>query len=402
VSTKALESALEKLDSLKGVGNPWTKAAYQELYRLRRASDVVTAILDGNTHRNLDDWQRARTLLSAIGDERPISGSLTPASTSEATEHQAAARRTPEMEVPVTLSIETGEAEANLAKLRASIEAVTEAAEKLNALNLPTVAAQNPQARYETIRQVQGDLGMNRLTLAQAYAALYITLGVGALTARALLEPEPYAQEQVPRTPEKPSEGEPPAPLERRDVITDGGIGNLAARHGIDLVTPEQWATKGYPVPPEFKESEEEWHAKPIPDQRGFWWFKMSGGSMSDMSTEKDLRDFILNGGTHGSEERRPTWRDAGSLARPSKPAMAVAVNVSGEDVLINVDPTFTIGQLKRVALDASKHRIASGLHWQVFDMAGLRRQDHEIVEAVLGNLRAEEWCLSLRSPQGG
>jgi hypothetical protein len=94
-----------------------------------------------------------------------------------------------------------------------------------------------------------------------------------------------------------------PSP-ERKEVLTDGGI-SAPAKHGIDLVTPEQWATKGYPMPPKWKgngpsgASKEEWAKTDPKDQRLYWWMLMSGGNMSDMSTEEDLQEFILNGGKH-------------------------------------------------------------------------------------------------------
>jgi hypothetical protein len=313
------------------VGNPWTKAAYQELYRLRRASDVVTAILDGNTHRSIDDWQRARALLSGISDERPISGSLTPASTSEATEHQAAARRTPEMEVPVTLSIETGEAEASLAKLCASIEALTAQAERLAAVSplrvggtttVTNVASQDPEAAYRTIKDILNDAKMKRLTAPQAASVLRTVVGMDPASIERFLLPLAESSK---------------APVDRKDVLTDGGIGNLAQKHGIDLVTPEQWATKGYPTPSEFKEDEEEWHAKPIPDQRGFWWFKMTNGCMSDMSTEEELRAFILGDGRHLSNEAPEVvigepGRDRISVKRSSKSVGGIVIRLYSRD----------------------------------------------------------------------
>jgi hypothetical protein len=44
------------------------------LYRLRRAADVVTAILDGNTHRSLDDWDVKAPVLGDFLKLEPLTG----------------------------------------------------------------------------------------------------------------------------------------------------------------------------------------------------------------------------------------------------------------------------------------------------------------------------------------
>jgi hypothetical protein len=65
---------------------------------------------------------------------------------------------------------------------------------------------------------------------------------------------------------------------------------------------------KGYPIPPNWKGnsaaggSKEQWAALSPGDQRSHWWMLMSGGSMSDQSTEQDLKDFIDNGGRHPAQ----------------------------------------------------------------------------------------------------
>jgi hypothetical protein len=64
-------------------------------------------------------------------------------------------------------------------------------------------------------------------------------------------------------------------------------------------VSPEEWATKGYPVPPTWERHPSVWNMMSPEDQRLHWWMLLSGGSMSDTSTEEDLRAFILNGGRH-------------------------------------------------------------------------------------------------------
>lgn len=269
------------------------------------------------------------------------------------------------MEVPVSITADTSEAKAAVDELTGAVGALVTQAEKLSGLSLPrlggtatvsNMASQDPEACWRTIRDVLETVKSGRLTVAQAAVVLRtaVTL-ISNEEAEALLAP--HAKEQVPPTP--------------------------TANAGKAPGAPEQWDTKGYPMPPGFAYPAE-WPKMEPKEQKRHWWFLKSGGSMSDMSTEEDLQQFILNGGTH----RKPVGYK-----------IAVHVNVSGEDVLVTIDPGNTIHHLKRVALDASKHREASGMDWKVFDGAGLVRRDHEIIQDVLGNLRAEEWSLTMRKP---
>lgn len=272
----------------------------------------------------------------------------------------------------ITLAVEldTSEAEARLERLRASIASLVAEAEKLKVpvlggtTTVTNVAAQDPEACWSTIRKILLETEGGRLTVVQADIALRASIpSLGHEKSRALLEP--YAKEQVQRSPDKPSvdatlqdigkvlRGEASAvPATRMDVLTDkpsaepwagegwpfppgmpshewasypsqverrmswvnrykrnngalpdptdaelrAYVGRVMA--GQPGALPEEWSTKGYPMPPDFKYPAD-WQKMEPKDQRGHWWFLMSGGSMSDMSTEEDLRQFILNGGKH-------------------------------------------------------------------------------------------------------
>lgn len=64
-------------------------------------------------------------------------------------------------------------------------------------------------------------------------------------------------------------------------------------------VSPEEWTTKGYPVPPTWERHPSVWTMMNPEDQRLHWWMLMTGGNMDSMTTNEDLRAFILNGGRH-------------------------------------------------------------------------------------------------------
>ena len=242
--------------------------------------------------------------------------------------------------VTLTVEMDTSEAEARLAQLREGISSLLAEAEKLKlpilggTTTVTNVAAQDPEATWETIKEILSEVETGRLTVGQGAVALRtsVTL-IGHGEAQALLEP--YAKEQVPRTPEALAErrvraflqwqegckatknvnwtealqevksimeGNPPHPdlLQRPDdraSCPDLLLPETTPKV-VDGPTMADWNFMGYPMPPGFKYPVD-WPKIRPEDQRLHWWMLMSGGSMSDMSTEEDLRKFILNGGKH-------------------------------------------------------------------------------------------------------
>lgn len=64
---------------------------------------------------------------------------------------------------------------------------------------------------------------------------------------------------------------------------------------GIVKWGQDQWAMLGYPLPPNAGPKERErWSNMGVDQQRRVWWLLMTGGNMSDMSTEAELQAFIV------------------------------------------------------------------------------------------------------------
>lgn len=64
---------------------------------------------------------------------------------------------------------------------------------------------------------------------------------------------------------------------------------------GIVTWGQDQWATLGYPLPPNASTKERErWGSMDPSEQARAWWLLMTHGNMSDTSTEAELQAFIV------------------------------------------------------------------------------------------------------------
>jgi hypothetical protein len=246
----------------------------------------------------------------------------------------------PGMEVPVSITADTSQAKAAVDELCASVEALTVQAERLAAVTPLRVGGTTTVTNVAS--QDPEACWRTIQAVLQDVKSRRLTVAQGAVILRTAVTLIGHEEAQHLLAPYAQQESPKPTAVPDAQAAvasTLQGIGSILAQSPDDIGTPERAGPK-------------------------------------------------LGGAPTGTEKPSPVGLK-----------VSVAVNVRGEDVLVIVDSSWTIGYLKRAALDASKHRTEYGMDWLVFDAAGLVRRDHEIIQDVLSNLISGEWCLSIRSP---